>query len=69
MSSTAEDKRDRYFGLSRGWYYKAAAAGEIMMVAVRQPNSLRGVRLAIYDSVVAYIRRAAGIALPDASGF
>lgn len=30
------------------------------MVAVRQRNSLRGVRLVIYDSVVAYIQRVAG---------
>jgi hypothetical protein len=65
----APGKRDPFFGLSRGWYYKAAAAGEIKMVAVRQRNSLRGVRLVIYDSVVAYIHRAAGAALPDESGF
>jgi hypothetical protein len=53
-------KRDPYFGLSRSWYYKAAALGEIKMVAVRQRNALRGVRLVVYDSVVAYVRRAAG---------
>lgn len=62
-------KRDPFFGLSRGWYYKAAAAGEIKMVAVRPRNSLRAVRLVICDSVVAYIHRAAGIALPNESGF
>ncbi len=54
----APGKRDPYFGLSRGWYYKAAASGDIKMVAVRQRNSVRGVRLVVYDSVVAYIRRA-----------
>lgn len=52
-------KRDPFFGLSRGWYYKAAAAGEIRMVAVRQRGAVRGVRLVAYDSVCDYIRRAA----------
>lgn len=51
-------KRDPHFGLSRGWYYKAAASGEIKMVALRQRGALRGVRLVAYDSVCAYIRRA-----------
>jgi hypothetical protein len=41
-------------------YYKVAAAGQIKMVAVRQPNTLRGVTLAVYDSVAAYIRRSMG---------
>ena len=53
----APGKRDPYFGLSRGWYYKAAALGEIKLVAVRQRGALRGVRLVVLDSVVAYIRR------------
>ena len=57
-------KRDPFFGLSRGWYYKASAAGEIKMLAVRQRNSLRGVRLIKYDSVVAYVRRADTTSLP-----
>jgi hypothetical protein len=52
-------KRDPHFGLSRGWYYKAAALGEIKMVAVRQRGALRGVRLVVHDSVVEYIKRAA----------
>ena len=52
-------KRDPFFGLSRGWYYKAHAAGEIRLVAIRQRGALRGVRLVAYDSVCAYIRRAA----------
>lgn len=51
-------KRDPHFGLSRGWYYKAAASGEIKMVALRQRGALRGVRLVAYDSVCDYIRRA-----------
>jgi len=55
----APGKRDPHFGLSRGWYYKAAALGEIKMVAVRQRGALRGVRLVVYDSVCGYIRRAA----------
>jgi hypothetical protein len=55
----APGKRDPHFGLSRGWYYKAAALGEIKMVAVRQRGALRGVRLVVYDSVCDYIRRAA----------
>jgi len=55
----APGKRDPHFGLSRGWYYKTAALGEIKMIAVRQRNALRGVRLVQYDSVTAYIRRAA----------
>ena len=55
----APGKRDPFFGLSRGWYYKAAALGEIKMVAARQRNALRGVRLVVYDSVADYIRRAA----------
>ena len=50
-------KRDPHFGLSRGWYYQAAAHGEIKMVAVRQRGALRGVRLVVYDSVADYIRR------------
>ena len=62
-------KRDPYLGLSRGWYYKAAAAGEIKMVAVRQRNSLRGVRLIVYDSAVAYIRRADGERIAGEPGF
>ena len=53
-------KRDPYFGLSRGWYYKAAELGEIKMVALRQRGLVRGVRLVVYDSVCDFIRRAAG---------
>lgn len=56
----APGKRDPHFGLSRGWYYKATAAGQIKMVAVRQRNALRGVTLVVYDSVAAYIRRSMG---------
>jgi hypothetical protein len=52
-------KRDPYFGLSRAWYYKATALGEIRMVAVRQRGAVRGVRLVVYDSVADYIRRSA----------
>lgn len=65
--SRKEDLSD--FGLSRGWYYKAAVADEIRMIAVRQRNSLRGVRLVVYDSVVAYIHRAADVGVPGQSGF
>src|SRR6185295_18327213 len=54
----APGKRDPHFGLSRGWYYKAAGSGEIKMVALRQRGALRGVRLVAYDSVCEYIRRA-----------
>jgi hypothetical protein len=61
-------KRDPFFGLSRGWYYKAHAAGEIRMVAVRQRGALRGVRLVAYDSVCAYIRRAAQTDGPASAG-
>ena len=57
-------KRDPHFGLSRSWYYKAAASGEIKMVSVRQRNALRGVRLIVYDSVTAYIRRAGAAETP-----
>jgi hypothetical protein len=56
----APGKRDPHFGLSRGWYYKAAATGEIRMVALRQRGALRGVRLVAYDSVADYIRRSMG---------
>lgn len=55
----APGKRDPFFGLSRGWYYKAAALGEIKTVAIRQRGALRGVRLVAYDSVRDYIRRSA----------
>ena len=55
----APGKRDPHFGLSRGWYYKAEARGEIKMVALRQRGAVRGVRLIVYDSVSDYIRRAA----------
>jgi hypothetical protein len=51
-------KRDPFFGLSRGWYYKAESLGEIKMIAVRRRNALRGVRLVVYDSVADHIRRA-----------
>jgi hypothetical protein len=51
-------KRDPFFGLSRGWYYKAASLGEIKMISVRQRNALRGIRLVVYDSVADYVRRA-----------
>ena len=64
----APGKRDPFFGLSRGWYYKAHAAGEIRMVAVRQRGALRGVRLVAYDSVCAYIRRAAHATVPASAG-
>ena len=57
-------KRDPHFGLSRSWYYKAAASGEIKMISVRQRNALRGVRLIVYDSVADYIRRASVEAAP-----
>jgi hypothetical protein len=53
-------KRDPFSGLSRGWYYKAEAAGEIRMVAIRNRGAVRGVRMAAYDSVMDYIRRAMG---------
>ena len=59
-------KRDSHFGLSRSWYYKASASGEIKMVSVRQRNALRGVRLVVYDSVADYIRRAAVAETPRA---
>ena len=57
-------KRDPHFGLSRSWYYKAAASGEVKMVSVRQRNALRGVRLIVYDSVADYIRRASDAETP-----
>ncbi len=56
----APGKRDPYFGLSRGWYYKAAALGEIKMVAVRQRGALRGVRLVVHDTVCDSRRRSMG---------
>lgn len=65
-------QRDPFFGLSRGWYYKAASLGEIKMIAVRRRNALRGVRLIVYDSVADHIRRAAMVAVeattPTANG-
>lgn len=64
----APGKRDPYFGLSRGWYYKAAAAGEIRMVAIRNRGAVRGVRLVAYDSVLGYIRRAMGEGVANSSG-
>ncbi|HEY3755289.1 MAG TPA: hypothetical protein VGL42_03980 [Opitutaceae bacterium] len=57
-------KRDPHFGLSRGWYYKAAAAGEIKMVAVRQRGAMRGIRLVVFESVIDYIRRSAEAITP-----
>ena len=52
-------ERDPYFGMSRAWYYSAAATGEIKMISVRKRNAMRGVRLVVYDSVHDYICRAA----------
>ena len=52
-----ENKADPFFGLSRGWYYKAAAPGEIKMVAIRNRGAVRGVRLVAYDSVLDHVRR------------
>ena len=60
-------KRDPYFGLSRSWYYMAAASGEIKMVSLRRRNAARGVRLIVYDSVAEYIRRASVEAAPAAN--
>ncbi len=60
-------KRDPFFGLSRGWYYKAAAHGEIKMIALRQRNALRGVRLVVFDSVLDYIKRSSEVP-QDATG-
>jgi hypothetical protein len=56
-AASAEETRS-FFGLSRGWYYKAEKRGGIKMVAVRQRGAVRGVRLVAYDSVCDYIRRA-----------
>jgi hypothetical protein len=53
----AQGKRDPFFGLSRGWYYKAAERGEIKTVAIRNRGAARGVRLVAYNSVLDYIRR------------
>ncbi|MBE2212688.1 MAG: hypothetical protein IAE82_02375 [Opitutaceae bacterium] len=53
----APGKRDPHFGLSRAWYYQAAARGEIKTVAIRRRGTIRGVRLVVYDSVRDYIRR------------
>lgn len=64
----APGKRDPFFGLSRGWYYKAAAAGEIRMVAIRNRGAVRGVRLVAYDSVLDYIRRSDGLTGQAAAG-
>lgn len=50
-------KRDPFFNLSRAWYYKAAANGEIKVIHVRQRGALKGVTLIVYDSVCAYFRR------------
>lgn len=52
-------KRDPFFNLSRAWYYKAAANGEIKVIHVRQRGALKGVTLIVFDSVSAYFRRAA----------
>ena len=57
-------KRDPYFGLSPGWYYKAAAAGEIRLIAARHAKASRGVRLVAYDSVADFIRRSVSEAMP-----
>ena len=61
-------KRDPFFGLSRAWYYKAAGLGQIKMIALRQRNALRGVRLVVYDSVVDYIQRSADELGADTTG-
>lgn len=48
-------KRDPFFGLSRSWYYKAAALGKIKLIAVKLRGAERGVRLVSYASVRNYI--------------
>jgi hypothetical protein len=47
--------------MSRAWYYKAAALGEIRMVTVRQRGAMHGARLVVYDSVADYICRSAQV--------
>lgn len=58
----AAGKRDPFFNLSRAWYYKAAANGEIKVIHVRQRGALKGVTLIVYDSVCAYFRRSIAFA-------
>jgi hypothetical protein len=48
---------DRYFGLSRTFYYEGEKRGYWKLVRVRDRGKLRGITLVPYDAVAAFVRK------------
>ena len=46
---------DKYFGLTRSWYYQAEKEGLIRLVRIRTRGRLRGITLVPYDDVAALV--------------
>jgi hypothetical protein len=55
----------RFFGLCRSSIYALIAEGAIRSFCLRNRNAVRGIRLVNFDSLAAYINRAAGESLPQ----
>lgn len=66
----APKQRDAIFGLTRQWYYRHAAAGDIRLISLRKRGEVRGVALVDADSVRRFIDRCATelVAIRDTIG-
>jgi len=51
----APKQRDCVFGLTRPWYYRHGASGDIRLITLRKRGDARGCTLVDCDSVRAYI--------------
>jgi hypothetical protein len=49
---------DRYFGLTRSWYYQAEKEGILRLIRIRARGKIRGVTLVPYDDVAALVNAA-----------
>jgi len=49
---------DRYFGLTRSWYYAAEKQGLLRLIRLHDRGKLRGVTLVPYDAVAKIIKEA-----------
>jgi len=52
---------DRFFGLSRSYYYEGEKQGYWRLVRIRQRGKLRGVTLVPYDTIAAFIRKQSNV--------